>query len=123
MTKYRCEAITDPKTGRAYVNVYYPENSTQVFRSSPPNFANVAEAEAAMPAIAQATLPDFTKLQADPDNKGWVLGHGVIKKTPWHFGGIYPTKMDADHIAGRLGDGYEVAYGSHRIDSDDFVSK
>lgn len=61
-------------------------------------------------------------LKADPDNKGWVLGWGVVCTSPWHLVGVYATKDMAETKASDLGDGYEAAYGSHRVGSDDFVT-
>lgn len=63
-------------------------------------------------------------LPADPDNNGWVLGWGVIKDRPqpWHFFDIYADRATAQAEADRLGEGYFVEYGSHRLGSDDFVS-
>ncbi len=60
-------------------------------------------------------------LPADPDNKGWVLGWGVLRDTPWHFVDIYADRATAEAAAERQGDGYLVEYGSHRLGSDDFV--
>ncbi|MDN4497979.1 hypothetical protein QYE73_11910 [Pseudomonas mosselii] len=63
-------------------------------------------------------------LPADPDNKGWVLGWGVLRDNPhpWHFVDIYADKATAQAEANRRGEGYIVEYGSHRLGSDDFVS-
>jgi len=121
MTKYRCESVDDISTGRVFIEVYYPENATQVFRASPPDFATHEEAQDAFTRIATAVLPDFNLLPADPSNSGNVLGFGVINPSPWHFGGIYSDEKDARKIAKKLGAHYDVHYGSHRLDSDDFI--
>lgn len=61
-------------------------------------------------------------LKEDPDNKGWVLGWAVVRGSPWHLVGVYATKDMAETKANDLGKDYEVQFGSHRLDSDDFVS-
>ncbi|CAI0838053.1 Uncharacterised protein [Serratia proteamaculans] len=61
-------------------------------------------------------------LKNDSDNKGSVLGWGVVKNAPWSLSGVYATKEEANAKALVAGDGYEVKYGSHRLGSDDFVS-
>lgn len=60
-------------------------------------------------------------LPADPDNPGWVLGWGVVKMEPWSFIDIYASKEAADAEAARLGSGYIVQYGSHKLGTDDFM--
>lgn len=62
-------------------------------------------------------------LPADPDNSGWVLGWGVVKKEPWSFIDIYASKEAADAEAARLGSGYIVQYGSHKLGTDDFMGE
>ncbi|PUA20862.1 hypothetical protein C7W93_11645 [Glaciimonas sp. PCH181] len=66
-------------------------------------------------------MPDFGLLPVDPDNSGNVIGFGIVKSSPWHFGGIYSEETDARRIASKLGSQYEVHYGSHRLNSDDFA--
>ncbi|WP_110875927.1 hypothetical protein [Franconibacter helveticus] len=61
-------------------------------------------------------------LKSDPDNKGWVMGWGVVRSEPWHLVGVYATKDVAETKAGTLGEDYKARYGSHRLGSDDFVS-
>ena len=60
-------------------------------------------------------------LKPDLDNKGWVKGCGVVRNAPWHLAGVYATKDVAETKAATLGAGYETHYGSHRLDSDDFI--
>lgn len=60
-------------------------------------------------------------LEKNPDNLGWVMGWAVVRRSPWHLAGVYATKDVAETKAANLGDGYEAAYGSHRLGSDDFV--
>ena len=63
-------------------------------------------------------------LPSDPDNKGSVLGWGVLKDrpNPWQLAGVYSSKAVAEAEAVRLNDGHLVEYGSHRLGTDDFVS-
>ena len=59
--------------------------------------------------------------QPDPWNKGWTLGWGVYRLEPWDFRGLYNTEEEARATAKELGADYEVAYGSNRDGTDDFV--
>lgn len=122
MTKYRCESVTEPVSGKVFIEVFYPEDANQVFRTSPAHFATHEDAEKQFRIFAGEVLPDFAQLPADPSNKGWVLGFGVVSNSPWHFGGIYVSQDEAERIADHLGDAYEVRYGSHQVDSDNFVA-
>ncbi|HGH4716809.1 TPA: hypothetical protein ACJIW5_001833 [Enterobacter hormaechei] len=61
-------------------------------------------------------------LKSDPDNNGWVLGWGVVRTSPWHLVGVYATMDVAETKAAEMGVGYDAAYGSHRVGSDDFVT-
>lgn len=40
---------------------------------------------------------------------------------PWHFAGIFRTEQEAKAEQERLGQGYQVAYGSNRMGTDDFI--
>ncbi len=61
-------------------------------------------------------------LPADPSNKGWVLGWGVLRdRHPWHFVDVYADQTTAQAEAERRGDGYVVEYGSHRLGSKEFI--
>ncbi|EPM4984801.1 hypothetical protein ACTL89_004700 [Escherichia coli] len=60
-------------------------------------------------------------LMEDKDNKGWVKGWVVVRSSPWHLVGVFATEEDAETEARKMGDKYEVHYGSHRTGSDDFV--
>ncbi|EKT4483972.1 hypothetical protein QEM02_004124 [Pseudomonas putida] len=61
-------------------------------------------------------------LPSDPDKEGWVLGWGVLRdKHPWHFVDVYADQKTAKVEAARLGAGYVVEYGSHRLGSNEFV--
>ena len=121
MTTYRCESVDDISSGKVLVEVFYPSDSTQVFRVSPAEFATHESEQQAFAECARAVLPDFANLKADPENHGWVLGFGVTQNSPWHFAGIYSDETDARRIALQMGSGYEVHYGSHRLDTSDFI--
>ena len=61
-------------------------------------------------------------LPPDPAKEGWVLGWGVLRdRHPWHFVDVYADQKTAKAQAERLGDGYVVEYGSHRLGSKEFV--
>ncbi|EAC2149999.1 hypothetical protein DUE02_13440 [Salmonella enterica subsp. enterica] len=60
-------------------------------------------------------------LMEDKDNKGCVKGWAVVRNSPWHLVGVFATEEDAETEARKMGDEYEVHYGSHRTGSDDFV--
>ena len=50
--------------------------------------------------------------------KGW----GVVRKSPWHFAGLYPTKQEADAKAQEMGAGYVVLFGEQLQGTDNFIS-
>jgi hypothetical protein len=50
--------------------------------------------------------------------KGW----GVLRKSPWHFAGLYPTKQEADAKAQEMGAGYVVLFGEQLQGTDNFIS-
>jgi hypothetical protein len=58
----------------------------------------------------------------DPVNPGWVLGWGVYRMSPWAFAGVFDSEAEAGSRAQALGNFYQVAFGSHRLGSDDFVT-
>ncbi|MGE8461943.1 MAG: hypothetical protein ACN6P0_12810 [Pseudomonas capeferrum] len=61
-------------------------------------------------------------LPPDPAKEGWVLGWDVLRdRHPWHFVDVYADQKTAKAEAERLGDGYVVEYGSHRLGSKEFV--
>lgn len=60
-------------------------------------------------------------LKPDPINQGFVLGWGVVRGSPWELKGVYATEEQAKQKAQSLGSDYEVHFGSHRLQSDDFV--
>lgn len=47
-------------------------------------------------------------------------GWGVVRLTPWHLAGVFASSIDAETLAGQLGDGYVVKYGDHAFGSPDF---
>jgi len=62
---------------------------------------------------------DFVK---DPDNEGSVLGWGVFRMAPWHLARLFDSEDAARSYCLSLGGDYRVAYGSHRLGTDDFVA-
>ncbi|MBC5790788.1 MULTISPECIES: hypothetical protein [Providencia] len=62
-----------------------------------------------------------SELLPDPDNINSVLGWGVVKYNPWHLDSVHATKTQAELRASLLGNGYKVHYGSHKLQSDDFI--
>ncbi|EPY8722575.1 hypothetical protein ACXHD8_001202 [Providencia stuartii] len=46
---------------------------------------------------------------------------GVVRGSPWDLKGVYATEEQAKQKAQSLGSDYEVHFGSHRLQSDDFV--
>ena len=61
------------------------------------------------------------RLTVAPGNLGWVRCFGVIKARPWHLAGVYGARNAAEAAARSLGPQYNVAFGSHRLGSDDFI--
>jgi len=57
----------------------------------------------------------------DNNNEGWIVGWAVIQNSPWVLAGMFLTKEEAAATQSKLGDSYEVRYGSRRLGSDDFV--
>lgn len=62
-----------------------------------------------------------SKLKADPDNAGSVLGWGVYRLAPWRLQGVYETEDEARAQAKAAGAGYIANYGSHVPGTDDFI--
>ena len=50
-----------------------------------------------------------------------LIGWGVVRNSPWHFAGLFPTEEQAKAKAREMGSEYIVAYGENRAGSDDFV--
>lgn len=63
----------------------------------------------------------IARLKKDPDNAGWVQGWGVYRMAPWDLKGVHETKEEARLQAESAGKDYVVAFGSHRVGTDDFV--
>ena len=40
-----------------------------------------------------------------------VDGWGIVRDSPWHFAGVFPSEGVARRKAARLGPGYDVRYG------------
>ena len=57
----------------------------------------------------------------DASNPGWYRGWGVLRISPWHLSRVFSDRAQAEEHLEGLEAGCEVRYGSHRLDSDDFV--
>jgi hypothetical protein len=62
-------------------------------------------------------------LPADPDNQGWVKGWGVFRDNPWNLYAVCKTEQDGSQALTEVGSEYQVAFGSHKLGSDDFVAE
>jgi hypothetical protein len=60
-------------------------------------------------------------LSRDPDNVGNVLGWAAYRDAPWHLGGVFASKAEAEKRRGELGEGYQVDFGSHEPGTDNFI--
>ena len=58
----------------------------------------------------------------DPANPGWAMGWGVLRNAPWHLVGFHPDRTQAEEQRARLGDEYEVRFGTNRVGTDDFMN-
>jgi hypothetical protein len=64
----------------------------------------------------------FASYTPDPPNKRRVKGWGVVESATSSLCSFFPTQEQAQEAREKLGDGFEVAFGSKRIGSnDDFV--
>lgn len=68
-------------------------------------------------------IPDARDLAPllDAENPGYRRGFGVFSSSPWHLAEVTQTLRDADIAKARLGGDYKIAWGSHRLGSDDFI--
>ncbi|MGF6853568.1 hypothetical protein [Paraburkholderia sp. CI3] len=115
MKKHRCESVDHAAFGNA-------DDSSAATRA---NAVQLDEHEPAQRRFMQLASTASAGFVQPPVNHGnidsadCVLGFAVVKKTPWHFGGIYAQEDDAKRVARSLGVGYEVHYGYHRFNPDD----
>ncbi len=58
----------------------------------------------------------------DADNPGCIMCWAVIRSAPRHLAGIFANRSEADLCQQKLGQDYEVKWGSNRFGSDDFMS-
>jgi serine protease Do len=58
----------------------------------------------------------------DPSNPGSCRGWGVLRQGPWHLAGVFPDAEQAGEHRAKLGDGYEVRFGTHKVGTDDFMN-
>ncbi|WP_276656659.1 serine protease [Thauera aminoaromatica] len=68
-------------------------------------------------------IPDACSLapSLDVENPGYRRGFGVFCPSPWHLAQVTQTWRDAETARARLGNDYEIAWGSHRLGSDEFI--
>jgi len=64
---------------------------------------------------------NYSNFPLDANNPGWVKGWGVFRGAPWHLAGLFLTEEEADVCRKTLDEHYQIAYGSHRLGSDDFA--
>ena len=64
----------------------------------------------------------FASYTPDKPNKGWVKGWGVVDTATYSLRAFFPTQEQAKEERAKLGDGFDVVYGSKRVGSnDDFI--
>ena len=65
----------------------------------------------------------MSRYPLDEDNakEGWIRGYGVLRMSPWHFAGLFPTVAEANRQRETLGPEYIVKLGSRRLGTDDFI--
>jgi hypothetical protein len=75
-------------------------------------------------AAGLAWIPEAPELAPtlDRDNVGRRLGFGVFQTSPWHLAGVFQTYEQAELEQETLGLGYEIAWGTHQLGSDNFIS-
>lgn len=70
----------------------------------------------------QALAPELKFFDAiDASNPGWVKGWCVYEPSTWRVRGFFPDKPSADARAAEIGDGVQVAFGSHRPGTDELM--
>lgn len=69
-------------------------------------------------------MPDMRSyLQEDPQNPGWVMGWIIYDSDKIQFHSIYDNKQEASFQCDILGEPYSVGFGSHNLDTDEFILK
>ena len=61
------------------------------------------------------------ELQRDPNDQDWGKGWGVYRNTPWHLACVYNSEAVAVSEAVRLGQGYAVSWGAHKLGTNQFI--
>ncbi len=51
-----------------------------------------------------------------------VKGWGVVRNSPWHFAGLYPTQEEAEAKAREMGAGYVVRLGEEQVGTGVFLA-
>jgi hypothetical protein len=76
-----------------------------------------------MPLAGGVCLSGLKRTRAVPFTMGKsVKGWGVVRNSPWHFAGLYPTKQEADAKAREMGSGYVVRLGEEQVGTGIFLS-
>lgn len=65
---------------------------------------------------------DYSSFPEVPNNNDWIKCWIVFRMVPWDLAGIFLEKLEAEKKLASLPEEYEIAYGSHRKDSDDFFT-
>lgn len=65
---------------------------------------------------------DTEGFPADPENPNWVKCWACYSLEPWHLASVYKYQKDAESALERYGDNYQVAYGSHHLGTDEFIT-
>jgi hypothetical protein len=61
-------------------------------------------------------------LPRDPSNPGWVVGWCVYHPDSWHLYAVRSSEQEASVMKKKVGSEYVVAYASHRLGTDEFVT-
>lgn len=64
-----------------------------------------------------------TSFPLDETNLGWIKGWAVLRQEPWDLAGIFPTREAATVELTKQGPPYQLAYGSRRLGSNDFIEE
>lgn len=69
-------------------------------------------------------IPSLAKIlpMIDPFNPNWRRGWAVLRRTQWHVESFSEYESEAKIVLDRVGPDFQLAYGSMRIGSDDFIA-
>jgi len=68
-------------------------------------------------------IPEIVQMAAtlNLDNPSVRKGFGVLRREPWDLKGVFRSQKEADVFRAKLGPGFEVAKGHHRLGTTDFL--